>query len=196
MDPLVDQIKDRVKGAIWGLAAGDRNGGPIRMALRMAESLITQKKFDRDHIIQTYSNWYKGPPYDTERAFDTGTTFCDVFSQYHRGISIDVAVQDVLNKTQNAGINATHRSTPISCCGFFSDDELLDISKQECTITHAHPFSIEVAATFTVLCRKLILGHTWDEAIAFSQKNTHSMEGKNCLQSEISEKSFCWWICT
>ncbi len=31
--------KDRAEGILLGLAAGDRNGGPIRMAVRLAESL-------------------------------------------------------------------------------------------------------------------------------------------------------------
>jgi hypothetical protein len=29
------EIRDRVEGVLWGLAAGDRNGGPIRMAVRL-----------------------------------------------------------------------------------------------------------------------------------------------------------------
>lgn len=32
-------VQDRCRGVLRGLAAGDRNGGPIRMAVRLGESL-------------------------------------------------------------------------------------------------------------------------------------------------------------
>lgn len=34
--------KDRCGGVLLGLAAGDRNGGPIQMAVRLAESLVAR----------------------------------------------------------------------------------------------------------------------------------------------------------
>ena len=37
---------DRAKGVLLGLAAGDRNGGPIEMATRMAGSLANEQRFD------------------------------------------------------------------------------------------------------------------------------------------------------
>lgn len=36
-------LQDRVAGILWGLAAGDKNGGPIRMAVLLAESLATTR---------------------------------------------------------------------------------------------------------------------------------------------------------
>lgn len=37
---------DRSRGVLIGLATGDRNGGPIRMAVRLAESLLACGGFD------------------------------------------------------------------------------------------------------------------------------------------------------
>lgn len=41
-------------GVLVRLAAGDRNGGPIRMAVRLAESLASLKRFERADILVRY----------------------------------------------------------------------------------------------------------------------------------------------
>jgi ADP-ribosylglycohydrolase len=69
--------RDRCAGVLWGLAAGDKNGGPIRMAVLLAESLVAQSGYDRDHVLSKYGAWYLGK--DAEPCFDTGTTFWSVF---------------------------------------------------------------------------------------------------------------------
>ena len=56
----------RALGVLPGLAAGDQNGGPIRMALRLAESLAERRGFDPDDVMRRYMEWYR------EGAFDTG----------------------------------------------------------------------------------------------------------------------------
>src|SRR5690348_5789486 len=59
-------VQDRCHGVLLGLSAGDRNGGPIRMALRLAESLLELDRFDPTDIVSRYVGWW------TEGAFDTG----------------------------------------------------------------------------------------------------------------------------
>ena len=61
-DPLV---KDRCRGVQVGLAAGDRIGGPIRMAVRLAESFIDCDRFNPSDIVNRYLSWW------CEGAFDT-----------------------------------------------------------------------------------------------------------------------------
>jgi hypothetical protein len=39
-------VQDRCRGVLLGLVAGDRNGGPIRMAVRLAESLLELARFN------------------------------------------------------------------------------------------------------------------------------------------------------
>eukprot|EP00727_Mastigamoeba_balamuthi_P003659 m51a1_g13290 putative zinc phosphodiesterase elac protein 2 (367) ;mRNA; r:24-2397 len=70
----------RAAGCLLGLAAGDRNGGPVRMATRLAESLGSLRRFDRADVCARYLAWFRGPPYDDEAAIDTGNTFASVFS--------------------------------------------------------------------------------------------------------------------
>ena len=45
---------DRATGILLGLAAGDHNGGPVRMAVRLAESLVDTGKFDLEDIGARY----------------------------------------------------------------------------------------------------------------------------------------------
>lgn len=37
-------VTDRVRGVLLGLAAGDRNGGPTRLALRLSGSLAERRR--------------------------------------------------------------------------------------------------------------------------------------------------------
>ena len=68
---LMNEIRNRVRGVLLGLAAGDRNGGPIRMAVRLAESLSERWRFDPDDILTRYLAWWR------DGAFDTGPTTAD-----------------------------------------------------------------------------------------------------------------------
>ena len=74
--------RDRCAGVMWGLAAGDKNGGPIRMAILLAESLVAKSGYDRDNTISKYNGWFLGK--DSEPCFDTGNTFNSVFKHMRK----------------------------------------------------------------------------------------------------------------
>jgi hypothetical protein len=59
-------VQDRCRGVLLGLAAGGRNGGPVRMAVRLAESLLALGRFDPADIVARYLRWWR------EGAFETG----------------------------------------------------------------------------------------------------------------------------
>jgi len=161
----LNKVRDRVSGLLWGLAAGDRNGGPIRMALRLAESLLQYNTYNRKDVIDRYYKWFKGPPHDEEKSFDTGSTFLTVFTHVDKGMDIDAAADLVLNKFQSAGVNAAHRAPVLACVKSISEADLAEITKQESTITHKHKISVAVAVIVTVLCRHLIQGDTLAHAL-------------------------------
>jgi len=52
-------IEDRCRGALLGLTAGDRNGGPNEMAARLTEGLAEQGRFDRDDVLARYVAWWR-----------------------------------------------------------------------------------------------------------------------------------------
>jgi hypothetical protein len=66
MDLNTVSTKDRVAGILLGLAAGDLYGGPVRMGVRLAESLADREEFDPDDILSRYLAWF------SEDGFDTG----------------------------------------------------------------------------------------------------------------------------
>jgi len=167
----LERKRNSCVGVLIGLAAGDRNGGPVRMAVRLAESLVDNKTYNRNDIIQRYFNWFQGPPHDPERAFDTGNTFANVFMRYKNGKSIDEAVSEVQQRFGSAGVNVAHRSPPIAMCAFISDDQLAEDVKGEASITHQHQLSYEVALATNVICRELIKGTKWTDAIHIAKKS-------------------------
>ncbi|KAL6040080.1 ADP-ribosylglycohydrolase, variant 2 [Balamuthia mandrillaris] len=172
-----------------GLCAGDRNGGPVRMAVRLAESLVEKQTYDREDVIRRYHAWHKGPPYDTEKAFDTGLTFRSVFSAISTGkcSSVDEAAARL---SQQAGCNAAHRSAPLAMAAFLSDSELWDICQQESTITHVHKLSVEGCFAIVFLCRRLVEGQTWEEAktqlLSLSKDKEWSEESAQALSGQRS----------
>ena len=115
-----------VKGILLGLAAGDRNGGPIRMAVRLAESLVDVGRFDLADIGARYLDWWR------EDAFDTGPTAARVFTLVDSGLSFPTAVQQVHIATgeQTAGCNPDHRSAPLAMLSQLDTQQLADYAKQ------------------------------------------------------------------
>ena len=152
---------DWVIGILLGLAAGDRNGGPIRMAVRLAESLVDVGRFDLADIGARYLDWWR------KDAFDTGPTAARVFTLLDSGLSFPAAAQQVHIETgeQTAGCNPAHRSAPLAMVSELDTQQLADYAKQEAALTHHHPLSSDVASAVVVICHQLVQGSTWEKAI-------------------------------
>ena len=154
-------VKDRVEGILLGLAAGDRNGGPIRMAVRLAESLVERGTIDVDDIATRYLDWWH------EGAFDTGPTAARVFTLVDSGLSFYAAARQVHVETgeQTAGCNPAHRSAPLAMLPGLNAQQLTDFAAKEATLTHYHPLSGDVAAAVVVICHELVRGSAWEDAV-------------------------------
>lgn len=151
---------DRVKGILLGLAAGDRNGGPIRMAVRLAESLMERRCVDVDDIAARYLAWWHSG------AFDTGPTAARVFALVDSGLSFPAAAHQVHLETQGltAGCNPAHRSAPLAMMPELNTQQLQRYAVQEAELTHHHALSGDVAGVVVVMCHKLVSGSTWQDA--------------------------------
>jgi ADP-ribosylglycohydrolase len=171
------------------------------MAVRLAESLRDQGKFDRDDVVRRYTNWHMGPPHDTgacchartaqehlkihprrllcgaETAYDTGLTFATVFRALKSGKSVEEATQLVAH---SAGCNAAHRCPPLAMAAFIADDDLVQTTMSETKITHVHQLAVESAVASSRICRELIQGSTWDNAIS-----------KVCLRHSFATMNVC-----
>jgi len=111
---------DRCRGVLLGLAAGDRNGGPIRIAVRLAERLLDCGGFDRMDILERYLNWWR------EGAFDTGPVSGRALELMAVGVPVADATAQVHHEFggKTTGCNPTHRSSPLSMLASIADKTL------------------------------------------------------------------------
>lgn len=173
------KIQNRITGVLYGLTAGDRIGGPLRMALCLSRSLIEKRGFDLENIFSTYSNWYH------EAGFDTGPTAARVFNFVAQGMSIEEVVISVDQRAQGmiAGCNPMHRAIVLACCMDIPENELLNIARQEAKLTHYHHLAGDVSATTVLLCRKLINGESLETTL-------NELDTQDWLNRSISRGGF------
>ncbi|MFT4978052.1 MAG: ADP-ribosylglycohydrolase [Myxococcota bacterium] len=152
---------DRVSGILLGLAAGDRNGGPTELALRLAESLTTQQGFSPDDVSARYRQWWR------VEGFDTGPVADAVFALVDDGMSHADAAAEVHRARGGltAGSNTAHRCPPLAMCATLTDDDLPAVAVREAALTHFHPLAGETSAAVVVLIRALVQGASLSGAI-------------------------------
>jgi ADP-ribosylglycohydrolase len=143
------------------LAAGDRIGGPIRMAVRLAQSLFDCGGFDPADILGRYLAWWK------EGAFDTGPVSARALALIAAGVPVSDASARVHREFggKTAGCNPAHRSPPLAMLAALPDEDLAGCAKAEARLTHHDPLAGEVAAAVSKLCRALVRGDGWDVAL-------------------------------
>ena len=159
---MLEGAESRAAGVLLGLAAGDRIGGPLRMALRVAESLRDRGSFDASDIGACHLAWWR------EGAFDTGPTVAEVLSLVAAGQTFEAAAARVHEETgrMTAGCNPAHRIAPLAMCAAIADPELGRAAAAEARLTHRHPLAGDAAAAVASLCRALIRGVPWPAARA------------------------------
>lgn len=157
----MNETHDRVAGILLGIAAGDRIGGPLRMALRVAESLAARHGFDVDDIGARYLAWWR------DDAFDTGPTTAGVLALVDGGLPFEDAAHRVDDEARGltAGCNPAHRAAPIAMSASIPDAAVATSAIAEARRTHRHPLAGDAAAAVAVLCRALVRGRPWDEAL-------------------------------
>ena len=158
----MQEKRNRVTGILIGLAAGDRIGGPTHMALRLGESLYECGNFNLEDIRNRYFAWWK------EGAFDTGPTTARVFELVDSGSSFEEATAQVHFELGGltAGCNPVHRATPLAMLNTLTDDDLKICAYNEAKITHHNEIAGDISAAAISICRALILGENWTDAIA------------------------------
>ena len=158
---IATATQDRCRGVLIGLAAGDHIGGPVRMAVRLAESLIACNGFDPSDAFHRYLTWWR------EGAFDTGPVANRVLALVAEGSSVGEASAQVHRETggKTAGCNPAHRSAPLAMSAPVADADLAACATAEAGLTHHDPLAGEVAAAVNTLCRALIRGVGWDAAV-------------------------------
>lgn len=159
---------DRVRGTLLGLAAGDRIGGPVRMALCLARSLLDRGGFDEADVLGRYLAWWQAGGYDT------GPVAEEVFALVAAGVPAEAAVRrvDAARGGLTAGCNPAHRSVPLAMAAFPPDGNLDELARREARLTHRHRLAGEAASACVRLCRLLIRGVAWEEALGRAAVST------------------------
>jgi ADP-ribosyl-[dinitrogen reductase] hydrolase len=103
-----------------GLAAGDRIGGPTRMAVRLAQSLLDCGGFDPADILERYLRWWG------EGALDTGPVSALALALMAAGMPAPEATAQVHREFggKTAGCNPAPRSCPLSMFAAIAADDL------------------------------------------------------------------------
>lgn len=154
-------VRARCRGALLGLAAGDRIGGPTVLAMRLAASLLQRRGLDLTDVAARYLDWWRAG------AFDAGPTFTEVFALVARGTPPQEAARRVHDRRAGltAGCNPAHRIASLAMAACVPDHALADSARAEAALTHAHPLAGDASAAMAVLCRGLIRGSSWQEAV-------------------------------
>lgn len=157
----MQDLEEKIVGLLLGLAAGDRIGGPVQMALRVAESLRDCSGLDVSDLGMRYLDWWR------EGAFDTGPTVALVLRLVESGVSFEQAVIRIDEKAggMTAGCNPAHRNAPLAMCASIQDSGLDRAANAEARLTHKHPLAGDVASAVACLCRALIRGMPWSGAL-------------------------------
>jgi ADP-ribosylglycohydrolase len=158
-DPTTPE--DRCRGVLLGLAAGDHIGGPIRMAVRLAESLLACRRFDPADVLARYLAWWR------EGAFDTGPVSDRALALIASGKPVLEATAQVHRELggKTAGCNPAHRSSPLAMLASLAADHLPGCAITEAGLTHHDALAGAVAAAVSTLCRSLIRGTAWQDAV-------------------------------
>ena len=153
--------EDRARGVLLGLTVGDRNGGPGAQALLLAESLAAHPRFHRKDVLERYLRWW-----GTE-GFDTGPVADAVFDRLRQGQPLPDAVAAVHRASggRTAGCAPAHRALPLAMSAALADTDLRTAAMSEASLTHHDPLAGEASAAAVRLCRALIRGRRWDQAI-------------------------------
>ncbi len=172
--------EDRCRGVLVGLAAGDRIGGPIRMVVRLAESLLEMGRFDAADVLGRYLAWWR------EGAFDTGPVSARALALVTAGVPVDEATAQVHREFggMTAGCNPAHRSPPLAMLASLADQALPGCAITEARGTHHDPLAGDVAAAVSVLCRSLICGVAWESALQRSagERRRETSEALLCIR--------------
>lgn len=155
-------LSDRVRGILVGLCAGDQIGGPTRMALELAEYLLTcGRAFRPEELLERYVSWF------VREGFDTGPVAGRVFTLVARGTPHAQAVLQTHEerRRQTAGCNPAHRALPLAMSAHLGDEELPALARQEARLTHWDSLAGDVSAAVVVLCRALVRGEAWEAAL-------------------------------
>jgi ADP-ribosyl-[dinitrogen reductase] hydrolase len=139
-------LTEMVGGGPHGLAPGETTFA-TQMTLCLAESLVTQKRFDPEDVVRRYLAWFADGPKDVSLTVRTALL------SLRAGTSIDLASRrayEILGSA-TAGNGSLARCSPIALLCRSDPDAALDISLRESGLTHFDRMAGWACAAFNQL---------------------------------------------
>ncbi|CAF1291456.1 unnamed protein product [Rotaria sordida] len=177
------QSFDTCEHMMLGQAVVDSFGASTNMALGLSKSLQKRKAFDGAHVMSHYLYFYHLSKHSigktTELVYEelkatitkpphklTREQFKFPIDKIH---SASRSAHEQLNGL-SSGCNPAQRSFPLACCRWIDDNDLFQISCDEAHLTHFSTTAGQASALTNLICRRLIKGDQWNDAIrtAFS----------------------------
>ena len=151
---------------------GDQIGGPYELAKIFSKSLELNNEFNEEDLRARYLTWWKSD------AFDTGPTYASVFSKIDKGMDPRVAVKTVHKEFgyNTAGCGPAHRATPLAGILNITTDQLITIARHEAKITHFDNEACNGSAIVILLCRYLLEGNSYQDALKLISENVELKE--------------------
>ena len=145
--PKMDRLESKFVGSLVGTAVGDSLGAggerytdDTAMTIGIAESLIENRGFDEQHMVQVFNGNYDAEPW---RGYGPGPPA--IFEMVKSGLGWKEAAER-LYQGGSYGNGSAMRVAPIGL--FYYDDpaKLKQMSFRSSRITHTHPLGTEGAA--------------------------------------------------
>ena len=135
--------KDRMKGALLGLAVGDPDGADTQMAMALAESLVSLGGYDPDDALRRYLDRHQG---GVQAPDPTSSVVLEAISG---GASAADATREHDHAEGNfsATAGALLRTTPIALAFAGNDAGIRDATLADAALTHYDPI-VGKAAVF------------------------------------------------
>jgi ADP-ribosylglycohydrolase len=148
------------------------------MALRLAESLLARGGLDSADVLRRYVDWWRAD------GQDSGPTAARVLGLIAGGVSAAAAVAQADRESggRTAGCNPAHRATPLAMAWAIPDERLAGCAREEAALTHRHPLAGDVSAAAAGLCRALVRGGDWGEALEAAAVG-HMAETQQALEA-------------
>ena len=141
-----------------GLAAGDRNGGPVRLALLLCRAMSEDGRFEPERVFTAYRGWF-----EEGDAYDTGPTLACVVELVRAGVPRAEAARRVYERRPSEGVAPAHRAAPLAL--WLRGAALDDALRAEAALSHHAPLSAEVSVAVGRLCAALLDGGSLREAL-------------------------------
>jgi ADP-ribosylglycohydrolase len=131
------------------------------MALELADSLIATGHFDCDDVLGRYFAWWR------REGFDTGPVVEGTFQRMSRGMTNADAVAECDRALDGytAGCNPAHRAAPIAMAGTLDDEAVVLAAIADAMLSHANPVAADSSVATVSLCRQLVRGVAWQDAL-------------------------------